>query len=54
MKEKSGIKESNSLWYLPAVLVPKKDGSFRFRVDYRQVNDITKKDSYLLPRIDDT
>ncbi|GFW66909.1 retrovirus-related Pol polyprotein from transposon 412 [Trichonephila clavipes] len=43
-----------SPWASPIVLVRKKDGSTRFCVDYRRFNDVTKKDSYHLPRIDDT
>ncbi|GBM21042.1 Retrovirus-related Pol polyprotein from transposon 297 [Araneus ventricosus] len=48
------IEESSGPWTSPIVLVKKKDGSTRFCVDYRKLNEITKKDSYPLPRIDDT
>ncbi|GBN55348.1 Retrovirus-related Pol polyprotein from transposon 297 [Araneus ventricosus] len=48
------IEVSSGHWASPIVLVKKKDGSTRFCVDYRKLNEITIKDSYPLPRIDDT
>ncbi|GFW53059.1 retrovirus-related Pol polyprotein from transposon 412 [Trichonephila clavipes] len=54
MQENDIIEPSSSPWASPIVLVRKKDGSTRFCVDYRKLNDVTKKDSYPLSRIDDT
>lgn len=45
---------SKSPWASPLLIVKKKDGSNRVVIDYRRLNLVTKKDSYPLPRIDDT
>ena len=47
------IKRSRSPWSFPVVIVDKKDGSKRFCVDFRKLNQITKKNSFPLPLIDD-
>lgn len=47
------IEECESPYAAPVVLIPKPNGTFRFCVDYRKLNAITKTDSYPLPRMDD-
>ena len=51
--EKGFIRPSASLWGAPVLLVNKKDGAMRLCIDYRQLNKVTIKNNYHLPRIDD-
>ncbi|GKE02753.1 putative reverse transcriptase domain-containing protein [Tanacetum coccineum] len=47
------IRPSTSPWRAPVLFVKKKDGSFRMCIDYRELNKLTLKNHYPLPRIDD-
>ena len=51
--EKGLIIPSHSPWSFPVLLVRKKNGKWRLCIDYRKLNDITIKDSYALPFIDE-
>ena len=50
---KGFVKTSTSLWGAPVLFVKKKDGSLRLCIDYRQLNKVTIRNQYPLPRIDD-
>lgn len=51
--EKGIIRPSVSPWGAPVLFVHKKDGSLRMCINYRQLNKVTIKNKYPLPRIND-
>jgi hypothetical protein len=53
LQDKGFICPSSSPWGAPVIFVDKKDGTQRICVDYRSLNEVTIKNKYPLPRIDD-
>ncbi|GJU00892.1 putative reverse transcriptase domain-containing protein [Tanacetum coccineum] len=53
LSDKGFIRPSSSPWGAPVLFVKKKDGSLRMCIDYRELNKLTVKNRYPLPRIDD-
>ncbi|GJW14856.1 putative reverse transcriptase domain-containing protein [Tanacetum coccineum] len=53
LSDKGFIRPSSSPWGAPVLFVKKKDGSFRMCIDYHELNKLTVKNRYPLPRIDD-
>nr|GEX18301.1 hypothetical protein [Tanacetum cinerariifolium] len=53
LSEKGFIRPSSSPWGAPVLFVRKKDGSFCMCINYRELNKLTVKNWYPLPRIDD-
>ncbi|GJU27605.1 putative reverse transcriptase domain-containing protein [Tanacetum coccineum] len=53
LQDKGFIRPSSSPWGASVLFVKKKDGSFRMCIDYRELNKLTVKNRYPLPRIDD-
>jgi hypothetical protein len=51
--EKGFIRPSSSLWGVPVIFVPKKDGTQRLCVNYHALNEVTIKNKFPLPMIDD-
>ncbi|GJX77433.1 putative reverse transcriptase domain-containing protein, partial [Tanacetum coccineum] len=53
LQDKGFIRPSHSPWGVPVLFFKKKDGSLRMCIDYRELNKLTIKNHYPLPRIDD-
>ncbi|GJT42077.1 putative reverse transcriptase domain-containing protein [Tanacetum coccineum] len=53
LSNKGFIRPSSSPWGASVLFVKKKDGSFQMCIDYRELNKLTMKNRYPLPRIDD-
>ncbi|GJT02781.1 hypothetical protein Tco_0823950 [Tanacetum coccineum] len=53
LSNKGFIRPSSSPWGAPVLFVKKKNGSFQMYIDYKELNKLTIKNRYPLPRIDD-
>ncbi|GKF96520.1 hypothetical protein Tco_0289255, partial [Tanacetum coccineum] len=53
LQDKGFIRPSSWPWGAPVLFVKKNDSSFRMCIDYRELNKLTVKNHYPLPRIDD-
>ncbi|GJS70509.1 hypothetical protein Tco_0703350 [Tanacetum coccineum] len=53
LSDRGFIRPSTSLWGAPVLFVKKKDESFKISIDYQELNKLTVKNRYPLPRIDD-
>ncbi|GJT67346.1 putative reverse transcriptase domain-containing protein, partial [Tanacetum coccineum] len=53
LSDKGFIRPSSSPWGAPVLFIKKKDGSFWMCIDYQELNKLTVKNRYPLPRIDD-
>ncbi|GJW15136.1 putative reverse transcriptase domain-containing protein [Tanacetum coccineum] len=53
LQDKGFIRPSHSPWGAPVLFVKKKDGSMRMCIDYRELNKLTVKNRYPLPKIED-
>jgi hypothetical protein len=53
LQKKGFLRPSSSPWGASVIFVDKKDGTQRMCVGYRSLNEVTIKNKYLLPRIDE-
>ena len=54
MIEAGLVEQGRGAWSFPVVLARKKNGDWRFCIDYRKLNHVTCKDAYPIPRIDES